>query len=97
MTQPIGKQRLKLYNRHDCRCYWCRKLTTLVGKLSAHDFATVDHVYPKTDHRRTNVNGQRLEHVLACRACNQKRGDMPHDVFLMIMRPEWRGILEMAA
>jgi len=97
MTQAIGKQRLKVFNRHDCHCYWCGKLTRLVGKVSDHDFATIDHVYPKTDANRHKVGKERLEHVLACRSCNQKRGNMPHDVFLVIMRPEWRGVLEIEA
>jgi hypothetical protein len=42
------------------------------------------------DTRRYQYVPGHIAHVAACMRCNQKRGDLSYDEFLIIMRPEWR-------
>lgn len=72
----------------DPKCYWCRKPTRLLeitGGQAPDDMATIDHLYNKLDKNRQdrdlgiikkNRRGKTVvrRHVLACYACNQKRG-----------------------
>lgn len=63
--------------RIDSRCCWCRVQTKLrdgsptAESPAAHDDATIDHRIPRSkggSDRRDNL-------VLACRKCNEQRGD----------------------
>lgn len=69
--------RLHTLWQQDRRCYWCRRPTMLdaprrAGGGAASDMATVDHLYPRGDHRRYMKELERT--VLACYGCNSKRG-----------------------
>lgn len=80
--------RLDLF-RKDPRCHWCKQLTVWTDDQLDDSGATVDHVYPlghpyrtKKGRRRTGgfQRGSPL-HLLACRKCNRKRGNMSVEDF----------------
>jgi hypothetical protein len=71
--------RRDLYREQGRRCYYCRRPITLKPQFQqAPDYATFDHKEPVsrggTD-RRDNL-------VLACRRCNERKGDMTAAEFL---------------
>jgi hypothetical protein len=71
--------RRDLYREQGHRCYYCRRPITLKPQFQqAPDYATFDHKEPVsrggTD-RRDNI-------VLACRRCNERKGDMTAAEFL---------------
>lgn len=65
----VAQIRLRLLEEHP-RCRWC-------GKTLTKRTATLEHVIPKAHGGQTKVNGKvKWEHIaLACKPCNQKRGD----------------------
>lgn len=67
MTVPEIRLRLLAEHPH---CRWC-------GKTLTKRTATLEHVIPKAHGGQTKVNGKvKWEHIaLACKPCNQKRGD----------------------
>lgn len=81
-------------------CHWCDKPVMIHrikgGQPTPHNHATIDHVYPKGDARRDDSHQTTgiVKSVIACRACNNERGNLPYDVYLVLKRPEWRGILD---
>jgi hypothetical protein len=69
----------------DPRCHWCGKLTVLVFRphrsrgSTAYRLgivegeATIDHLHPRTDPNRRQVNDGTEVTVLACWKCNNER------------------------
>jgi hypothetical protein len=99
MSTNRRSPRHRLFLRHGGLCHWCDRRTNFDGSPKAGLHATVDHVYPRGDVRRSHAPGDRLRiyTVLACRTCNAKRGNLSYDEFLLLMRPEWRGVLTQPA
>ena len=64
------KRRKRLWNENP-NCYWCGKLTSMTSKEGSHDFATVDHVVPRSKGGRNYYENT----VLSCYDCNQKKGN----------------------
>lgn len=69
-------QRAWLWRAQDGRCYWCKQPT----KPGPHDpgdvapdAATLDHLHSRLNAERGRHAGK-LTHVMACRACNERRG-----------------------
>jgi 5-methylcytosine-specific restriction endonuclease McrA len=66
-----GTLRYRLWQR-DPRCLWCGRMTNITGTHEP-DAATLDHL-----HRRGQRTGRALPPVvLACRECNNHRGEPP--------------------
>lgn len=74
------------------RCHWCDQPVFLPirGNPLPPNTATLDHVFTKGDPRRENPPTGSISHVVACFTCNNQRGSMPYDEFLLLKRPEWR-------
>lgn len=79
------RQRVNVYRRENGRCFYCDDPVSLEthtpGVPFPHHMATVDHIIPKCE------GGTRSERnaVCACWRCNNKRGNMPADQFLIMM------------
>ena len=67
-------KRQKIAKRHGWKCHYC-------GKALTHSTATLDHIIPVA------MGGTLADHnlCLACRACNNKKGDKPPHVFMGLM------------
>lgn len=94
----MGKYR-KSYNKRrvnklwveNPHCHWCNILTTREGRLGKNlpdNAATFDHLYHRSDPQRFTKKGRNAG-VLACYACNQKRGRIAHIASL----PAWNRFL----
>lgn len=69
MTKNINVMR-QLEEKHDKRCHYCNRITSRSESEKYDRFPTKEHVVP-----RAFGGENRLENlVLACYACNQKRG-----------------------
>lgn len=67
------KKRRILWNFSDHICPLCGCLMTLKGNRNAANFATLDHIIPKSEGGTNNIENLRL----VCRICNNKRGSEP--------------------
>ncbi|WP_019997222.1 HNH endonuclease [Aureimonas ureilytica] len=73
--------RQRLHFRQKGRCFYCNRLTVLAshGGAIPPDAATIDHIVPKFcggTYKASNV-------VLACRVCNQAKGKLTGEEFLL--------------
>lgn len=71
----------------DGKCYLCHVAMVTKprrGWMKRRDYATIDHVHP-----RSNGHGKERNTLLACRDCNEAKGDAPP-------LPEWLALLEKA-
>ena len=87
MGNHLRKQRHRMWLRNPY-CHWCGKLTRLLdvnGGPQPVDMATVDHLFSRFNKGRENYslgikctshagNPMIIRRVLACFACNQRRG-----------------------
>ncbi len=87
LTQVRIAKRIRLWVEQDGKCHYCKHDTVLPkaggtnpGKL----IATLDHI--KTQFEGGTDSLANL--VVACRACNTKRGAMDYDVFYALMATE---------
>ena len=72
-THENFKQLKQLQAAQKGRCFYCRRwISFRVHSLDPHA-ATVDHFFPLTLGGRDNISNV----VLACAACNQKKGEAP--------------------
>lgn len=84
-----AKRREKLFHLFDGRCFYCEVEMTLEfkdGKSLPYDHTcTVDHIYPRTDIRRSDPDAEAnrigMNKVAACYLCNNTRGDEDFVVF----------------
>lgn len=75
------KQKLKerqeikatVYNRESGCCFYC-------DRLLPYGVATMDHIKPKSQGGKLEIGNI----VLACRPCNQERGDYPAHIYLVL-------------
>ena len=79
-----AKQRLRVYERDGGSCFYCGVRTIVSFDAKAQrpppNLATLDHIVPRSKGgMRTAENS-----VCACLSCNNMRGDMPADKFLMM-------------
>lgn len=71
------------YARERGRCFWCGKRVRLHwrGKKdrgeAPKDGATMDHIIPKSDGGKYKIENI----VCACSECNQKRRNMPAEIY----------------
>jgi len=79
-----GNPRITEMFSYTNKCFYCGK-TVVLYSLDAtpsgglpKDAATVDHVYSKSDYRRTyhSRRGEQTPIVLSCHSCNQDRADL---------------------
>lgn len=63
----------EIYKRERGKCFYCDM------KLKFKK-ATIDHIKPKSYGGELSKNNT----VIACYTCNQKRGNMPADIFLTL-------------
>jgi hypothetical protein len=89
---PGIQRRQRLYDLQEGLCHWCQQPMVMHAKTKRERLrlCTRDHVYVTGDTRRYQYVPGHIAHVAACMRCNQKRGDLSYDEFLIIMRPEWR-------
>jgi len=81
-------RRLRMF-KTDPNCFWCGKLTVLYGEQSQLDLATIDHLYSRLHPERkkrykAGHDRSALLHVLACYACNHKRGKVEQQGFVFV-------------
>src|SRR5678816_1112994 len=77
----VKNQRERLW-KIDPRCFWCMRVTVLPHAPSppkggwAANIATIDHLYDRKHELRHSPqkHNQEMRRVLACYACNMKRG-----------------------
>lgn len=79
MSKNQQKRRLAKLHAQSSACHWCACETVYMGgqppKPLVRNRATLDHLYDKFDPRRGKIGGGTVEvTVLACWACNQRRG-----------------------
>lgn len=64
--------------KKDPHCYWCGKEVIYYelkhGERTPHNFATLDHLYSRYSPLRREVHFKEKTLVLACNACNHRRG-----------------------
>ena len=58
---------------HNKECFWCR---------STHNL-TLDHIVPKAAGGSNYIEN----YIIACRFCNERRGDMPFHLYRRIYAP----------
>lgn len=81
MNDKRMRKRRRLMAEHGGRCVYCGlKLTADQRHCLRHDYATLDHVVP----RSRGGLGAPFNRTIACRACNQAKGDMLPEEFLML-------------
>lgn len=66
----------KIWTRDEGKCHYCLSLIS-------REEATVDHIIPRSKVESTRQTGL----VLACFSCNQRKADIPYEVFLTRSRP----------
>lgn len=73
-----ARRRRERLMAEDPHCHWCGS-EVVYYELAAHEsmpgnFATIDHLHDRYSYTRRDASGeQRI--VLACRACNHRRGE----------------------
>lgn len=72
-----NKQREACYMRQRGKCYWCGEQMILRGDSTGADYATWEHLIPRSQ----GGNGLEENTVLAHRRCNQERGTLPPAVY----------------
>lgn len=78
MARLKEPRKIELMHNDDARCYYCRRVTILTRKSPKWDglTATLDHITPRAS------GGGRVENlVLACRDCNDLKGDLTPQEF----------------
>ena len=70
MSKSNVNRRIGLFNRAGGMCYYCSKVLSL--RPNAENFATLDHVVPKS---KGGSNGMR-NLVISCSECNREKGDL---------------------
>ncbi len=72
---PVSFRRAKLFEEAKGLCHWCGNKTVLEpgSKKSPKNMATIDHIHDVYDRRRYKTETKDV--VLACKKCNQKRGN----------------------
>lgn len=74
-NEKLKRRRAKLHAR-DPQCHWCRTPTVLIEGHVRHkpaNMATIDHLDDRFSPLRGTMGGQERT-VLACDACNNRRG-----------------------
>lgn len=87
-----GKIRLKKWRRQSGLCFYCKRKTVLPEKLRHKEnkhplnLATLDHLFPRAHPlaNRSNNCSELNKTVMACRECNQERGEQQWDVFFRL-------------
>lgn len=79
--------RKRLWSAQQGKCFYCERPTVIrkikSGVRQPGNLATLDHVVPLSmDGRFAPTQNC----VVACRACNHARGNMPQDDFLKLVR-----------
>ena len=64
----------RLFNlyKKDNHCYWCGRITVLIGKRMPNQ-ATLDHVKQEDSWAPGKLTRYRVPRVLACYKCNHER------------------------
>lgn len=80
--QKSGARR-RLWKRQRGKCYYCKRDTVIRkihnGERQPHNLATLDHVEPLS---RNGVFAPTQNCVVACRLCNEARGNQSQAEFL---------------
>ena len=71
------EKRLAIYVRDAWTCAYC-------GQQVTRDSVTLDHVHPRRNHGSMNHGADNL--VVACRPCNQSKGNHPLSDFLCSLK-----------
>lgn len=75
-----------LCGKQGWRCYYCKRQMTR-DRNDTRTIATMDEVHPRSKGGLRTLSNQ----VAACKACNNLKGDMSIDAFLLVMaRPEFQ-------
>lgn len=78
------RRRAHLLLKQNGKCCYCgvrlRLLTLKPGQPAPDDACTIEHPYPKGDPRRVPHGSYKVK--LACRRCNNDRGNKPIEEFL---------------
>lgn len=71
-----ARQELKqrAFRRENGRCFYC-------DRPLIYHHATMDHIKPKSQGGKLEIGNI----VIACFKCNNRRGDYPADIFLILM------------
>lgn len=73
MKEPITKGHAPLsvlYSHQGCRCFYCNKYIAYAAHTKKDNGHSIDHLFP-----RSRGFGRGGNSVLACRKCNEKKGD----------------------
>lgn len=70
----ISMARKRLYHRQRGVCHYC-------GRHVPFDQSTLDHKTPKCRGR----DDSRQNLTMACKECNERKGDLPYETFLRMM------------
>lgn len=82
-TKTKQNQRKRLFEEQGGRCYYCSTIMLLAkipnGVRQPSNLATLDHIIPVS---KGGACGPTLNCILACRSCNNERGDQDARDFL---------------
>lgn len=85
LTRARAAKRQRLWVAQDGKCHYCERETILPKqgmKNSGGQLATLDHIITQTEGGTDSLNNM----VIACSDCNNKRGDLPYEYFVHIMK-----------
>lgn len=71
------RKRLKIYNRDNWRCHYCRVKVLLDVEHEHPQRATLDHMHPASKGGTDEVNNL----VTACHRCNYEKKDIPYESY----------------
>lgn len=80
----------ELWEKQQGRCFYCQRQTFLLpsqpGIPNPPDLATFDHVISKCRLKRKGMTNVQNNKVIACRECNQAKGNMKVEKFLKVLK-----------
>lgn len=85
LTRVRAAKRQRLWVEQDGKCHYCDSETILPKqgtKIPSKLLATLDHIITQAEGGTDSLRNM----VIACASCNNKRGDLPYDYFLHLMR-----------
>jgi len=90
MNKNLKKRRIKLWEKSNGLCYWCKRKTILPNELlkkyntdqsgeipqeALYKMATIEHIYSRFHPKRNSNNDSHEERLkLSCYECNHERG-----------------------
>lgn len=85
LTRVRAAKRQRLWVAQDGKCHYCDSETILPrqgAKYSGSKLATLDHIITQTEGGTDSLRNM----VVACSDCNNKRGNLPYEYFVHLMK-----------